>query len=155
LLPSVCLYNIDALRDYGETDGHTTDLERIAELVEEAVSELNRWQQVRKVAPAIAALRRHVDASQEAELARALAQLGHLEERDREAVRQFGQRMVDKMFHHLVSRVRHVAEREPTDAVLDLLMQLFAVANAPADEASQSAEQEAPVAPPAQRPSVE
>ena len=155
LLSSVCLYNIDALRGYGESDGHTTDLERIAELVEEAVSELNRWQQVRKVAPAIAALRRHVDASQEAELARALAQLGHLDERDREAVRQFGQRMVDKMFHHLVSRVRHVAEREPTDVVLDLLMQLFAVANAPTDEASQPAEQEAPVAPPVQRPSVE
>lgn len=145
LLPSVCLYNIDALRGYGESDRHAADLKRIAELVEEAVSELNRWQQVRKVAPAIAALRRHVDASQQAELARAMAQLGHLNEHDREVVRQFGQRMVDKMFHHLVSRVRDVAEHEPPDAVLDLLMQLFDVPAPPTDEASLPAASEAPV----------
>lgn len=145
LLPSVCLYNIDALRGYGESDGHAADLKRIAELVEEAVSELNRWQQVRKVAPAIAALRRHVDASQQAELARAMAQLGHLNDHDREVVRQFGQRMVDKMFHHLVSRVRQVAEHEPPDAVLDLLMQLFDVPAPSADEANLPATSEAPV----------
>jgi len=151
LLPSVCLYNIDALHGYGEIDGHAADLTRIAELVEEAVSDLNRWQQVRKVAPAIAALRKHVDASQEAELARAMAQLGHLTARDQEVVRQFGQRMVDKMFHHLVSRVREVAEREPADAVLDLLMQLFAVSNLPADEASLPAGGEIPAAPPVNR----
>ena len=155
LLPSVCLYNVDALRGYGEIDGHAADLEHIAELVEEAVSELNRWQQVRKVAPAIAALRKHVDASQQTELARAIGQLGHLDERDQEVVRQFGQRMVDKMFHHLVSRVRSVAENEPADAVLDLLMQLFAVSNPPTDEVSQAAGRETPVAPPTTRPSGE
>lgn len=148
LLPSVCLYNIDALGAYGERSGHAADLARIAELVEEAVSDLNRWQQVRKVAPAIAALRKHVDASQEAELARAMAQLGHLEARDQEVVRQFGQRMVDKMFHHLVSRVREVAEREPTEAVLDLLMQLFAVSGSSVDGADPPAERPAAVAPP-------
>jgi glutamyl-tRNA reductase len=147
LLPSVCLYNIDALRGYGECDGHAADLARIAELVEEAVGDLNRWQQVRKVAPAIAALRRHVDASQEAELTRALAQLGHLDARDQEVVRQFGQRMVDKMFHHLVSRVRQVAEKEPADAVLDLLMQLFDVSQAPAGGMSEAPASEAIVAP--------
>jgi glutamyl-tRNA reductase len=140
LLPSVCLYNIDALRDYGEGLGRTTDLERIQQLVEEAVGEFNRWQQVRRVAPAIAALRRHVDASQEAELKRALGQLGHLAEQDREVVRQFGQRMVDKMFHHLVSRVREVATTGPTDGVLELLMQLFAV---PPGQDAQEPEREA------------
>ncbi len=155
LLPSVCLYNIDALRGYGKIDGHAADLERIAELVEEAVNDLNRWQQVRKVAPAIAALRKHVDASQQAELARAMAQLGHLAGRDQDVVRLFGQRMVDKMFHHLVSRVREVAEREPADAVLDLLMQLFAVSNPLADEVSQPAGGEVPAAPPVQRPADE
>jgi len=147
LLPSVCLYNVDALRSYGERDGHAADLERIAEMVEEAVSDFNRWQQVRKVAPAIAALRRHVDASQSAELARAMAQLGHLDERDQEVVRQFGQRMVDKMFHHLVSRVRQVAEDEPADAVLDLLMQLFAVPPASAGASAGPAASEAIAAP--------
>ncbi len=83
---------------------------------------------------ALAALRLHVDESQEAELARVMAQLGHLDEHDREVVRQFGERMVDKMFHHLVSRVREVWEHESADEVLDLLMQLFADTNAPAEK---------------------
>ena len=131
LLPSVCLYNIDALHGYGERAGHAADLERIRELVEEAVVELHRWQQVRKVAPAIAALRQHVDTSQALELARAMASLEHLDERDREVVRQFGQRMVDKMFHHLVSRVRHIAQEEEADEVVELMMRLFAVPPAP------------------------
>ena len=131
LLPSVCLYNIDALHGYGERAGHAADLERIRELVEEAVVELHRWQQVRKVAPAIAALRQHVDASQALELARAMANLEHLNEHDREVVRQFGQRMVDKMFHHLVSRVRSIAQEEEADAVVELMMRLFAVPPSP------------------------
>ena len=131
LLPSVCLYNIDALHGYGERAGHAADLERIHVLVEEAVVELHRWQQVRKVAPAIAALRQHVDASQASELARALGSLEHLDEHDREVVRQFGQRMVDKMFHHLVSRVRSIAQEESADAVVDLMMRLFAVPPVP------------------------
>ncbi len=155
LLPAVCLYNIDALRGYGENTGRAADLERINALVEEAVSDLHRWQQVRKVAPAIAALRQHVDASHAAELARALAQLEHLNERDREVVRQFGQRMVDKMFHHLVSRVRQVAEKEPADAVLDLLMQLFAVSATPAEDKAEPVAGEAAAAPPPARDTAE
>ncbi|HEX6777520.1 MAG TPA: glutamyl-tRNA reductase [Ktedonobacterales bacterium] len=139
LLPSVCLYNIDALHGYGERAGRAADLERIEELVDEAVVELHRWQQVRKVAPAIAALRRHVDASQELELARAMASLEHLDEHDREVVRQFGQRMVDKMFHHLVSRVRHIAQEESADDVVHLMMRLFAVPPSPENAAQSSA----------------
>ncbi len=140
LLAPVCLYNIDALGQYGERVGHVTDLEQMDRLVGEAVMELHRWQQVRKVAPAIAALRQHVDASHASELARAMAQLEHLSERDREVVRQFGQRMVDKMFHHLVSRVRQIAQTEPADAVIDLMMQLFTVPLSSTGEADGSGE---------------
>lgn len=138
LLPSVCLYNIDALQGYGERSGRAADLERMGQLVEDAVLELHRWQQVRKVAPAIAALRQHVDSSQQMELTRAMAQLEHLDEHDREVVRQFGQRMVDKMFHHLVSRVRTIAQNEPADAVVDLMMQLFSVPPVPESRQDES-----------------
>ena len=140
LLPSVCLYTIDALQGEGERGGRAGDLERVGQVVEEAVLELHRWQQVRKVAPAIAALRQHVDASQRSELARALAQLEHLDAHDREVVRQFGQRMVDKMFHHLVSRVRAIAQDEPADAVIDLMMRLFAVPPTPTSHQDASSE---------------
>jgi glutamyl-tRNA reductase len=134
LLPAVCLYNIDALQGYGKRSGRAADLEHMGQMVEDAVLELHRWQQVRKVAPAIAALRQHVDSSQQLELARAMAQLEHLNEHDREVVRQFGQRMVDKMFHHLVSRVRTIAQHEPADGVVDLMMRLFAVPPVPASQ---------------------
>lgn len=86
-----------------------------------------RWQHEQEVAAALAALRQHVATFQEAELARTLTQLDHLDEQDREVVRQLGQQLVEQLLAHLVSRVRHLSDQEPSAAVLDLLRQLFAV----------------------------
>lgn len=79
---------------------------------------------------ALSALHRQVEAAQAAELARALAQLEHLDEHDREVIRRFGQRMVEQMFQQLADRVRQIAEEAPTDARLDLLIYFFGEAEA-------------------------
>ena len=47
--------------------------------------------------------------------------------------------MVDKMFHHLVSRVRHIAQEESADDVVHLMMRLFAVPPSPENAAQSSA----------------
>jgi glutamyl-tRNA reductase len=85
--------------------------------VEEATNELNRWQHVRVVATAFATLRQQADIWQEAELARALARLGHLDERDRELVRQFGCCLVEKMVDQAINWMCQLAEPGPPDAV--------------------------------------
>ena len=47
---------------------------------------------------------------------------------DRAIVARFGQRLVDKMFHHLVSRIRALAEYDevPPDVTMQVLARLFA-----------------------------
>jgi glutamyl-tRNA reductase len=102
-----------------------TDLRAASRIVEQGVAEYVRWFQVRQVVPTIATLRRHVDQSEQAELARTLARLAHLSEEDQEKVREFGQRLVDKMFHQLVIRIKRIAQNDQTGMALELLSQLF------------------------------
>src|SRR5262249_30856290 len=82
---------------------------------------------LRLVVPGIAALRRHVDRSERAELARALADLGHLSDRDRAIVARFGQRLVDKMVHHPRSPIRGLGGNDEVhpDVTMRVLARLF------------------------------
>lgn len=134
LLPGVSLYTLDSLR--GLDDAIQVDvparreaaLTRAGEIVEEGVHEYIRSRTLRLAVPGISALRHHVDRSEQAELRRALSQLDHLSIEDRTVVERFGQRLVDKMFHHLVSRIRSLAEYDevPPDVTMRVLTQLFA-----------------------------
>ncbi|HEX6799058.1 MAG TPA: glutamyl-tRNA reductase [Ktedonobacterales bacterium] len=145
LLPHVSLYTLDTLRALeATTQAPTSTPEREAELaraehiVEDGVRELARLRTLRLAVPGIAALRRHVDRSEEAEVARALAALEHLSDDEKAVVARFGQRLVDKMFHHLVARIRSLAEYDevPPDVTMRVLARLFADPDGERDEGS-------------------
>ncbi|MGZ3583832.1 MAG: glutamyl-tRNA reductase [Ktedonobacterales bacterium] len=134
LLPNVSLYTLDSLRSL---DGGTAidavpqrddELAHISEIIEDGVYEVQRSRVLRRAVPGIAALRRHVDESEQAELTRTLGRLQHLSEADRALIERFGERLVDKMFHHLVSRIRSLAEYDevPPDVTMKVLGRLFA-----------------------------
>lgn len=135
-IPGVTLRTLDSLRvsvDPGGPDAlasgeREAELARVEAIAEDGVREYSRTRAVRLAVPGIAALRRHVDASERAELDRALAQLDQLSAADRAVVERFGQRLVDKMFHHLVSRIRSLAEYDevPLDLTMRVLARLFA-----------------------------
>ncbi|HEY7832308.1 MAG TPA: glutamyl-tRNA reductase [Ktedonobacterales bacterium] len=134
LLPQVSLYTLDQLRATVDADpARAEDLAQAERVVEEGVRAWARARQVRLAVPGIAALRQHVDQSQRLELARALDDLAHLPERDRQVIERFGQRLVDKMFHHLVARIRALAEYDevPPDVTMRVLAQLFAGPDGP------------------------
>jgi glutamyl-tRNA reductase len=143
LVPAVSLYTLDTLRTLDVTDdgplaatGGLSDVIAQAERqLEEAEHEYVRAQTVRKVVPGIAALRRHVDRSEQAEMSHALAQLTHLSAEDRAVVERLGQRLVDKMFHHLVSRIRSLAEYDEVSpqVTMQVLARLFADPDAPSE----------------------
>jgi len=144
-LPGVQLLNVDML--CAEKDmlaGHEADVRAAASIVEQGVAEYVRWFQVRQVVPTIATLRRHVDQSEQAELSRTLARLEHLSEEDREAISEFGHRLVDKMFHQLVIRIKRIAQNDQTGMALDLLAQLFDESLAPRERQT-APEQQTPV----------
>jgi glutamyl-tRNA reductase len=150
LLPGVTLYTLDALRA-GSGDGASAhgsreaELARAERLVEESVREYVRGQTLRLAVPGITALRRHVDRSATAELERALGRLEHLDKADREVVAQLSRRLVDKMFHHLVSRVRSLAEYDevPPQITMQVLARLLADPNEGRPESPQHAHGEA------------
>ncbi len=129
----VMLHTIDTLRLRPEA-AHEAELrgrallEQVEEVVEDGLRDHLRQRTMRLAVPGIAALRRHVDRSEEAEVARALADLEHLSEHDRQIIERFGRRLVDKMFHHLVSRIRSLAEYDevPPDVTMRVLSRLFA-----------------------------
>ncbi len=141
LLPHVSLYTLDTLRAL-EATTHAATPERSAELahaeriVEDGVREVARLRTLRLAVPGIAALRRHVDRSERAEVARALEALEHLSDDEKAVVVRFGERLVDKMFHHLVARIRSLAEYDevPPDVTMRVLAQLFADPGAERDD---------------------
>lgn len=132
-LPHVSLFTLDALRTREGASGSALtapreqELASIQAMIAQGVRDFLRGRVVKQAVPTIAGLRRHVDRSEQLELARALAQLGHLSEADREVIERFGQRLVDKMFYHLVSRIRSLAEYDeiPLDVTMHVLGQLF------------------------------
>lgn len=136
--PGVTLINLDTLHDLpgnalDEVEfaaallGHQRDIEDAERIIAEMLREYTKARTLRLAAPGIAALRRHVDTSQEQELARALAQLPDLSDHEREVIERFGARLVDKMFHHLVRRIRTLAEYDeiPPETTMRVLSQLF------------------------------
>jgi glutamyl-tRNA reductase len=141
LLPQVALYTLDQLGAVVNADPQLTPSGTLARAEELVAAGVRAWEQVRQVrqtGPAVAALRRHVDRSEQRERARALAELerrGTLrsltaDERAgvERVVERFGQRLVDQMFHHLVRRIRTLAEYEevPPEVTLQVLAHLFA-----------------------------
>ncbi len=144
-LPGVTLLTLDTLREMADFDAHADpavvaslhdhvrDIERSRQIIDEGMRDYTRALTMRLAVPGIAALRRHVDRSEEQELAQALAQLDHLSDRDRAIIERFGSRLVDKMFHHLVRRIRSLAEYDeiPPDVTMRVLAQLFAEPQTP------------------------
>jgi glutamyl-tRNA reductase len=133
-LPGVRLVDIDDLRDVQERQGMAEALAAAREMVEEAVSGWQTWCRTREAVPLIADLRAHVDRQKEAELARTLAQLDHLPEEERAAIAEMAHRLVNKMFHHLATRMKQAAA-DPAmgERYLEVARYLFARDEAPTE----------------------
>lgn len=75
--------------------------------------------------PLITALRTHVDGHKDAELARTLAGLEHLAAGDRVAVTLLANRLANRIFHHIATRLTAVAAAPDADTYLAALAFLF------------------------------
>jgi glutamyl-tRNA reductase len=133
-LPGVSLYNVDTLCALEQTDAwerttqRATELARAEEIVAAGVDEFARERTIRLAGPSIAALRQQIDHDGQEERARALARLQHLSPADRAVIERFGQRLVDKLFHRLVTRMCALTNDDvlPPDDMVQVLTRLFA-----------------------------
>jgi glutamyl-tRNA reductase len=112
-LPGVTLHDLDDLLPTTVGETWNEDVRLIESVIAAEVQEFTAWYHTRRVAPVIASLRSHVEAVQRQELKRIAPQIKDLTDRERAAVESMGQRLVDKMFHHLVLRLRLAAQTDP------------------------------------------
>jgi glutamyl-tRNA reductase len=89
------------------------DIRVMESVIAGEVHEFMAWALTRRVVPVIASLRTHVEAVSQQELKRVAPQLAGLTERERAAVESLTGRLIDKMFHHLVTRLRLAAQTDP------------------------------------------
>ena len=108
-LPGVTLRNIDDLQrtvaaGVATRAGETAKVEAI---LDRHAATFWDWYRAREVAPTIAALRDKAEAIRDAELAKTLARLGHLDERDRNAITALSVAIANKLLHEPTTRLKH------------------------------------------------
>lgn len=114
-LPAVDLTDLDALVPDEPAERWAGDIRTMEATIAAELHEFKAWTLTRRAAPVIAALRRHVEAVSAGELDRVAPRLAGLSESEWDAVTTLTNRLIDKMFHHLVLRLRLAAQ---TDASL-------------------------------------
>ncbi len=107
LLPGVELHDVDAVSP-GLTIG-SESAELVESVVDSEVRDYMGRRTIRLVAPIIASLRAHVDHVRAVETARIGPKLQHMDARERAAVEELTGRLIDRMFHHLVVRLKLAA----------------------------------------------
>jgi glutamyl-tRNA reductase len=100
-VPNVYLYNLDHLAAVREdyADCRAGDVRQVERIVDEETTRFFHWWDAREVVPTIAALRAQAESIREAELAKALARLGPLAERERETLEALTSAIVNKLLH--------------------------------------------------------
>jgi glutamyl-tRNA reductase len=112
-IDGVVLHDLDGLLPAGPADRWDEDVRAVEGVIAAEIQEFTAWYLTRRVAPVIASLRSHVEAVSEQELRRIAPRLAGLDERERAAVESLTNRLIDKMFHHLVLRLRLAAQTDP------------------------------------------
>lgn len=112
-LPGIVLHDLDSLLPEGAAEYWREDIDAMESIIAGEVKEFNAWYLTRRVVPVIASLRSHVEAVSAQEVKRVSPQLSDLTPREWAAVESLTGRLIDKMFHHLVVRLRLAAQSDP------------------------------------------
>jgi glutamyl-tRNA reductase len=112
-LPAVTLHDLESLLP-PEAQGWEEDIRSMEAIIAAEVKEFSAWILTRRVVPVISSLRSHVEAVSRQEMKRVAPHLADLSDRERAAVESLTQRLIDKMFHHLVTRLRLAAQTDPS-----------------------------------------
>ncbi|MGH2441815.1 MAG: glutamyl-tRNA reductase [Chloroflexota bacterium] len=112
--PGVQLHDLESILPIEISDGWREDIRSMESVIAAEIQGFRAWYLTRRVVPVIAHLRSHVEAVSSQELRRVAPQLAGLNPREHEAVESLTQRLIDKMFHHLVVRLRLAAQTDPS-----------------------------------------
>lgn len=131
--PRVLLRDVDDLEQIAATfrSGQAAQVIHVEHLIADAVRSFHSWLHARRVAPTITALRTFGESIRDQELARALARLSHLSERDRQVVAALAVGVTNKLLHAPTAGLTRV-DNEQCLADASALARLFNLAQAQA-----------------------
>ena len=142
-LPSCTVYNIDDLAAVRQANLAARRLEgaKVEAIVEREVDKFAAWRAGREVAPTIAELVARAEQIRRAELDRALARMGPVAERERNAVDAMTQAIVNKILHDPIVRLKQRGGHHDASVYVHAVRELFGLraevtgADVPGDEA--------------------
>ncbi|MGH2447431.1 MAG: glutamyl-tRNA reductase [Chloroflexota bacterium] len=108
----VMLHDLGDLLPESDQDSQA-DIRQAEAMIAAELAEFHAWYLTRRVVPVIANLRSHVEEVQRQELERVAPRLTGLTDSERATVESLTSRLIDKMFHHLVTRLRLAAQTDP------------------------------------------
>ncbi len=126
--PRVLLRDVDDLAQISASfrSGQASQVIHVEHLVADGTRSFQHWQDARRVTPTITALRMKADGVREAELARALARLSHLSDRDQQVIAALASGITSKLLHAPTAALtrsdndRRVADAETVDRLFGL-----------------------------------
>lgn len=133
-IPGVQLWDIDGLQAICDENRarRSREIERAEAIVDRDAERFMAWWSARQVAPTIAALLAHADTIREREVARTLARMPSLSEREEELLRTLATRVVSKLLHTPLTRLKTDPEGANMARVVQHLFALDVEAGAPA-----------------------
>ncbi len=127
-LPGVHVYNLDDLQA-AVSEGislRLQEVEHVQSIIAQEVSAFERWLRSLSVVDTINDLRQSADALRQQELARTMRQLSpSLSEREAAAVQELATRLVNKLLHKPMSRLKHAASAGQGHVYAEALRYLF------------------------------
>jgi glutamyl-tRNA reductase len=119
-IPGVALVDIDALAAVvDETlESRRAAVPFVEEIIDEHLRRLVEWYQTRSAVPVIASLTQKADAIREAELYRLFSRCPDLTERQRMLIKGMSLKIVSRLLHSAVTRIREKAATDRAEAQL-------------------------------------
>jgi glutamyl-tRNA reductase len=128
-LPNVFLYSIDDLQDIvtANHERRKAEVPKAEVIIETEVDRFWRWYSGLQAVPFIRQLRERAEDVRQSELDRALAQLDHLSESDRQRVERLTRDLLQKVLHQPTARMREAAEDGHEHDILEAARYLFGI----------------------------
>ena len=127
-LPNIQLYNIDQLKTQIEEnlERRCREINRVQDIINEEVVNFMTWYQSLKAKPLIAKLRHRGERIREEELQRAFGKFkGTLSDKDTEVLQDLSRRIVNKILHQPLTRLRKEASMGNGDHCAAAVQNLF------------------------------
>jgi glutamyl-tRNA reductase len=127
LIEGVVLRDIEDLRSVVETNvgGRVAEIAKVEEIIAGEVQRFMAWQHQTEFAPTVAQLVERADRIRETELARMRKRVGELSDADLDTIDHLTRRIIAKLLHVPISRVKELASSKQGYVYLDALRELF------------------------------